>query len=86
MAKNTYDYPVYLFNEGTNFEAYKLFTVTNVQKNKKRMWRFRVWAPNALSVSVVGDFNNWDREANPMERLANSGIWECYVKGIKRYR
>lgn len=85
MAKNTYDYPVYLFNEGTNFEAYKLFTVTNVQKNKKRMWRFRVWAPNALSVSVVGDFNNWDREANPMERLANSGIWECYVKGIKRY-
>lgn len=35
MAKNTYDYPVYLFNEGTNFEAYKLFTVTNVQKQEK---------------------------------------------------
>ena len=35
MAKNTYDYPVYLFNEGTNFEAYKLFAVANVQKNKK---------------------------------------------------
>lgn len=85
MAKNTYDYPVYLFNEGTNFEAYKLFAVANVQKNKKRMWRFRVWAPNALSVSVVGDFNNWNREENPMERLGNSGIWECYVKGIKRF-
>lgn len=85
MAKNTYDYPVYLFNEGTNYEAYKFFSVASVQKDKKRMFRFRVWAPNAVSVSVVGDFNNWDRESNPMSRLGITGIWEGYVKGIKRY-
>ncbi len=85
MTKNTYDYPVYLFNEGTNFESYKFFAVTSVHKDKKRMWRFRVWAPNAESVSVVGDFNNWDRDANPMERLGTTGIWECYVKGVKRF-
>lgn len=85
MAKNTYDYPVYLFNEGTNYEAYKFFSVASVQKDKKRMYRFRVWAPNAASVSVVGDFNNWDRESNPMNKLGITGIWECYVKGIKRY-
>ncbi len=85
MTKNTYDYPVYLFNEGTNYESYKFFAVTAVHKDKKRMWRFRVWAPNAESVSVVGDFNGWDRGVNPMEKLGNTGIWECYVKGMKRY-
>ena len=85
MSKNTYDYPIYLFNEGTNYEAYKFFAVANVQKDNKRSWRFRVWAPNARSVSVVGDFNNWDREANPMRKLGNSGIWECFVRGIKRF-
>lgn len=85
MSKNTYDYPVYLFNEGTNYEAYKFFSVTKVQKDKKKLWRFRVWAPNAVSVSVVGDFNNWDREANPMRKLGSTGIWECHVRDIKRY-
>lgn len=85
MTKNTYDYPVYLFNEGTNFESYKFFAVTPVHKDKKRMWRFRVWAPNAESVSVVGDFNGWNRDANPMVKLGTTGIWEGYVKGIKRY-
>lgn len=85
MTKNTYDYPVYLFNEGTNYESYKFFKASAVHKDKKRMWRFRVWAPNAESVSVVGDFNGWDRTLNPMERLGTTGIWECYVKGIKRY-
>lgn len=85
MTKNTYDYPVYLFNEGTNYESYKFFTPAGVQKDGKRLWRFRVWAPNACTVSVVGDFNNWDREANVMERLGNTGIWEGYVKGIKKF-
>ncbi len=45
---------------------------------------FRVWAPNATSVSVVGDFNGWDSFKNPMNRLEN-GIWECKIKGLKNY-
>jgi 1,4-alpha-glucan branching enzyme len=85
MSKNAYDYPVYLFNEGTNYEAYKFFCPCYVQKDGKKFWRFRVWAPNAKSVSVVGDFNDWDRDADPMEKVAPSGIWECHVKGVKRY-
>lgn len=85
MSKNTYDYPVYLFNEGTNYESYKFFAVACVQKDGKRLWRFRVWAPNAVSVSVVGDFNNWDREANVMAKIGSTGIWECFVKGIKKF-
>lgn len=45
---------------------------------------FRVWAPRAASVSVVGDFNNWDRSKGPMSQ-AGGGIWETEIKGIKEY-
>jgi 1,4-alpha-glucan branching enzyme len=44
--------------------------------------RFAVWAPNARSVSVVGDFNGWDRHANPMHFLQNCGVWEGFVPGV----
>ncbi len=45
---------------------------------------FRVWAPNAKNVSVVGDFNNWNTEANPMNWV-DGGIWEVEIKGIKNF-
>ncbi len=45
---------------------------------------FRVWAPNASAVSVVGDFNGWNAEANPMSKVT-SGIWEAQVEGLKNY-
>ncbi|MFA6866689.1 MAG: 1,4-alpha-glucan branching protein GlgB [Clostridia bacterium] len=85
MAKNSIDYPVYLFNEGTNFKAYQLFFPQYCVKDRKKMWRFRVWAPSAKSVSVVGDFNEWDRNINPMEKVAQCGIWECYIKGVRKF-
>ena len=44
---------------------------------------FAVWAPNARSVSVVGDFNSWDGRLNPMRSLGSSGIWELFVPGIE---
>ena len=45
---------------------------------------FRVWAPNARGVSVVGDFNNWDITASPMQKVAN-GIWETEIEGLKEF-
>ena len=42
---------------------------------------FAVWAPNARSVSVVGDFNSWDGRLHPMRSLGASGIWELFVPG-----
>ena len=43
---------------------------------------FRVWAPNAKSVSVVGDFNDWNPDANFMYRISDSGVWELFIEGI----
>ena len=43
---------------------------------------FRVWAPNALEVQVLGDFNGWDGSANPMAQVGTSGVWEAFVPGV----
>ena len=75
------EYPIYLFNEGTNSDAFRLMRPTDMGDGT---WRFRVWAPNAQSVSVVGEFNGWDRSAAPMKRIGG-GIWEARVGGVKTY-
>jgi 1,4-alpha-glucan branching enzyme len=46
--------------------------------------RFRLWAPNARAVSLVGDHNSWDRSKDPMHSLGGSGIWEIFIPGIGR--
>ncbi|MDR3186352.1 MAG: 1,4-alpha-glucan branching protein GlgB [Christensenellaceae bacterium] len=84
MKKPRTDYPTYLFNEGTNYEAYRMMKIYYVSNGGKKMWRFRCWAPHATSVSVVGDFNSWDRKVNPMKMLGG-GIWEVYVQALKRF-
>ena len=43
---------------------------------------FRVWAPQAKSVSIVGDFNNWDIDANHMGKVSDAGIWECFISDV----
>ena len=45
---------------------------------------FRVWAPNAPRVSLIGDFNGWNLDANPMEKT-EGGIWETFIPGLNRY-
>lgn len=84
MARNMLDYPVYLFKEGTNAECYKMFRPSYVIRNKKKTWRFRCWAPRAKSVSLVGDFNGWDRTKCRMTNVGN-GIWEAYQRGLKKF-
>ncbi len=61
-------------------DAYKYFG-SFVKKDKAF---FRVWAPNAKQVSVVGSFNNWDAEANTMLGVGN-GIWEAEISGVSEY-
>lgn len=72
----------YLFGNGTHYEIYdKLGAHPVTYKGKKGIY-FAVWAPHAEAVSVVGDFNDWNPEANPMEVLETSGIYEAFVPGI----
>lgn len=68
------------FGAGITSEAYKHFG--SFLKNGTAV--FRVWAPNAASVSVVGDFNGWSSNANPMTSRGD-GIWEAKVHGAKQY-
>lgn len=73
---------LHLFNEGTHCRLYDKLgaQVTSVQG--QRGVRFAVWAPNAERVSVVGDFNQWDTEADVMQRVGESGIWELFIGGV----
>ena len=62
----------YLFHQGTNFQAYDYLGV-HIEGESVI---FRVWAPNAEFVSVCGDFNGWNPEADQMKRVTNGGVWE----------
>lgn len=80
-TKEDYQLPVYLFGNGTNFKAYEFFGNHKIGKDK---FAFRVWAPNAKAVSVVGDFNNWDENAHNCLPIAD-GIWEAIIDDVKIY-
>jgi 1,4-alpha-glucan branching enzyme len=72
------DDDLYLFNEGSQFRLWEKLGARVVEGGT---W-FGVWAPNAESVAVIGDFNNWDPGANPLQPRASSGIWEGLVPGV----
>ena len=66
---------LYLFNEGRNNQAYRLLGAHADVSGTT----FRVWAPNAGRVSVVGDFNGWHGDVHPLHPLGESGVWEATV-------
>ena len=77
---------IYLFREGTHFRAYEKLGAHVIDGGPGRSagTQFSVWAPNAESVSVVGDFNNWRTGEHPLElRGDSSGIWAAFVKGVR---
>ncbi len=73
----------YLFAKGTHYEIYEKMGAHLAEEDGKAGTYFSVWAPNARSVSVVGDFNNWNRTAHPMQPVQQSGIWDIFVPGVK---
>ena len=81
-TENYNDFPLYVFHQGKNFKAQDFLGAHKVEDGK---YVFRVWAPNATSIFVVGDFNGWNEEASPMGRLNEAGVWETYIDGVKNY-
>ena len=69
-------------NEGSLYEAYKYFGAHVVEKKGVLGTEFTVFAPNAVRVSVVGDFNHWDGRINQMCRLNDEGVYSLFIPGV----
>jgi len=77
------EHDIYLFKEGTHFRLYEKLGSHPMTVDGLEGTLFAVWAPNARKVSVIGDFNGWNRQTHPMTvRLDGSGIWECFIPGV----
>ncbi|MEA4929576.1 MAG: 1,4-alpha-glucan branching protein GlgB [Candidatus Limiplasma sp.] len=63
------------YHQGTNRSAYTMFGAHPCEDNGTRTWHFSLWAPNAKHVALVGDFNNWDKSRDPMQKQYD-GTWE----------
>jgi len=73
------DMPIYLFHQGTNYTAYDLLGChTDITEDGKHLYTFRVWAPGADEVRVVGDVASWDCGA-PMKKVSK-GVWEAVIE------
>lgn len=74
----------YLFGQGTHYDIYKKLGAHPSQENGEKGYFFGVWAPNAAQVYVIGDFNEWKDESNPMVRMEESdGIWTAFIPGVQ---
>src|SRR5690606_14387653 len=69
-------------NEGSHLRLYEKLGAHPAVVDGVAGTRFAVWAPNAASVSVIGDWNGWNREADPLHPRGSSGIWEGFVPGV----
>ncbi len=76
------DYDAYLFAEGKDYDIYKKMGAHPMEIDGVKGTYFAVWAPDARSVSVVGDFNMWDGALNPMQLHSASGIYELFMPGV----
>lgn len=77
-------YPLELFHDGDAVRAYEFLGAHFVNWDGRDGVVFRVWAPNALSVSVVGDFNSWNQNANPMYKISQPGVWELFIENLSQ--
>jgi 1,4-alpha-glucan branching enzyme len=78
------DFDLYLFGQGKDYRIYEKMGAHIRTVDGVRGVNFAVWAPNARAVSVIGDFNDWNRSAAPMHRRHNDlGVWECFVANVR---
>ncbi len=77
------DEDLHLFNEGTHFRLYEKLGAHPVKRASAKGTYFAVWAPNAEGVSVMGDFNGWKSEMDPLRPVGESGIWEGFAPGVE---
>jgi 1,4-alpha-glucan branching enzyme len=72
----------YLFGQGTHYDIYEKLGAHPSEEKGKKGYYFAVWAPNAQTVHVVGDFNGWDENAHEMKRSKGGNIWTLFIPGV----
>lgn len=78
------DFDLYLFGQGKHYDLYNKMGAHPHTVDGVEGINFAVWAPNARMVSVIGDFNQWNRSSHPMQlRHSELGVWECFIPGLK---
>ena len=78
------DLDQYLFGQGTHYDIFQKLGAHLMTVDGRNGVYFAVWAPHALEVHVIGDFNGWNEESHAMERLEPLGIWELFVPGVRQ--
>ncbi|GLV60942.1 1,4-alpha-glucan branching enzyme GlgB [Dictyobacter sp. S3.2.2.5] len=78
------EFDLYLFGQGKHFRLYEKMGAHPRVVDGVEGVNFAVWAPNALAISVIGDFNSWNRSSNLMElRHLELGVWETFIPGLR---
>ena len=85
MIQRQTDFPLHLFHHGENFKTYELMGAHPAIYQRKRGFIFRVWAPRAKQVSIIGDFNNWDENSHIMNRMIDDETFELFIPGLKNF-
>lgn len=90
LTNDPYRFPVllgeldrYLFNKGENYKLYDCLGCHPAAPSHIAGMVFRLWAPNARAVSIIGDFNLWDGRCHQMRSLGESGIWELFIPHLQ---
>ncbi len=79
------EYDIYLFREGKHFSLHEKLGAHVIECDHTRGTFFAVWAPNAKAVSVIGNFNNWVKDAHPLKRRKDeSGLWQGFIPGVEK--
>lgn len=77
------EFQTYLFNSGDNFKSYKMLGAHKVTIDGKAGWRFAVWAPKAVNVRLVGEFNGWNGFDKELSKITTTGIWYGFFTDIE---
>ena len=86
MAMLKTDLPLHLFHQGENFKLYETFGAHPCVKGKQHGYVFRVWAPRAQSVSIVGEFNSWNEDSHQMHKMRDGQSWELFIPNLTKFQ
>ena len=77
------DFDQYLFGQGNHYDIFRKLGAHLTEHEGQKGVHFAVWAPHAVQVHVIGEFNGWNEASHPMNRLEPLGIWELFVPGVQ---